>query len=273
MHPHVAEIAARALDFPGLTVSEVMVPRQEVAMLPRHATMNEVQRIVIQHPHTRFPIFDTSPDDIVGYMNIKDLATRGWQSTVITLDDVLRPVQFVPASKPAADLLKEMQKQRIPIAIVVEAHGGVAGVITIEDLLEELVGALCRSRACSMSTASRPTSTYRKPSTTLRCGQPPQLFPAIVCGTRTSAHGASEECTDENPEVREKDQESDSRTRCDAPERREQPHRNPDHNRRQHRNQQRPARASHFVSADEPTGKAVEERHEEQHERDAYHPE
>jgi putative hemolysin len=141
LHPQAADIATRALHFPELTAQEVMVPRQDVAMLPRDASIDDTHKLVIERPHTRFPVYSAGPDDIVGYVNIKDLATRSWQSDeVSTIEGMLRPPFFVPASKPALDLLTEMQKQRLPLAIVVEEQGGFAGIVTMEDLIEELVG-------------------------------------------------------------------------------------------------------------------------------------
>jgi putative hemolysin len=140
LHPRAAEIASRALDFPDLTAFEVMVPRQRVVMLQRGAAMDDIHRTIIEHPHTRLPVYENGPDDVVGYVNIKDLATLSWQRDDITLDEVMRPPYFVPVSKPAVDLMMEMQKLRIPLGIVVEEQGGVAGIVTIEDLLEELVG-------------------------------------------------------------------------------------------------------------------------------------
>jgi putative hemolysin len=142
LNPHAAELASRALVFPELTASEVMVPRHEVVMLPLAAPMDEIRRIIISRPHTRLPVFDEGPDDIVGYVNIKDLATRMWERDDVSLREVIRPPHFVPTSMLAADLLTEMRKLHVPIAIVIEEQGGLAGVITIEDLIEELVGSI-----------------------------------------------------------------------------------------------------------------------------------
>jgi putative hemolysin len=140
LNPHAAEIASRALGFPELTAEEVMVPRHEVVMLPLSAPMDEIHRIIIARPHTRLPVFDESPDDIVGYVNVKDLATRSWEHGEIALKEVIRPPHFVPTSKLSVDLLSEMRKLHLPMAIVIEEQGGFAGLITLEDLIEELVG-------------------------------------------------------------------------------------------------------------------------------------
>jgi putative hemolysin len=140
LHPQAAEIASRAFDFVELTALEVMVPRRQVVMLARHASMADVQQTIVEHPYTRMPVHDENPDDLVGYVNVKDLALLGWRGASPKLDDVMRPAHFVPGSKSAVDLLKEMQKEHVPMSLVLDEQGGLAGIITIEDLIEELVG-------------------------------------------------------------------------------------------------------------------------------------
>ena len=156
LHPQAAEIASRAIDMPSLTAFDVMVPRQDVAMLPREATLAEAQRMVADRPHTRIPLYEGVRDNVIGYINIKDLARRAWERSSGESDrpvnadrvslselgvaDVMRPPYFVPDMKPAIDLLREMQKQRIALSIIVDERGGMAGIVTIEDLIEELVG-------------------------------------------------------------------------------------------------------------------------------------
>jgi putative hemolysin len=147
VHPQAAEIVTRALVLPELVASEVMVPRQDVIMLSRHASLEEVHRTAIDHPHTRFPVYASGPDDIVGYVHVKDLATLGWQGRDVSLVDALRSPFFVPASKSALDLLSEMQKRRMPLAIIVEEQGGFAGIVALEDLIEELVGEIFTEHA------------------------------------------------------------------------------------------------------------------------------
>jgi putative hemolysin len=147
LHPQAAEIASRAFDFVELTALEVMVPRREVVMLSRHASMSDVQQIIVERPYTRLPVYDANPDDLVGYINVKDLAILGWRGAALSLDEAMRPAHFVPGSKRAVDLLKEMQKEHVPMSIVLDEQGGLAGIITIEDLIEELVGEIFTDHA------------------------------------------------------------------------------------------------------------------------------
>lgn len=147
LHPQAAEIASRALDLPELTAEDVMVPRQEVVMLPRNASLTTVHEILIQHPHTRLPVFGAGPDDVVGYVHVKDLAKLSWQQQKGTLEDALRAPFFVPTSKSALDLLSEMQRKHVPLAMIVGEQGGFAGIVSLEDLIEELVGEIFSEHA------------------------------------------------------------------------------------------------------------------------------
>lgn len=162
LHPQAAEIASRAIDMPSLTAFDVMVPRQDVVMIPREATLSEAQRMISERPHTRIPVYEGVRDNVVGYINIKDFATRSWERSsnvaatgesdrislaALGVSEVMRPPYFVPDMKPALDLLREMQKQRIAIAIIVDERGGMAGIVTIEDLIEELVGEIFSEHA------------------------------------------------------------------------------------------------------------------------------
>jgi putative hemolysin len=140
LHPETAELASRALEFPELTAAEVMLPRRKVIMLQRDAPFEEVLRVVTEYPHTRFPIHDGDLDNVVGYVHIKDLAVRTWKQQPVAIVDVLRPPYFVAEPQSAVEVLREMQKRRVALAMVVDEQGGLAGIVTMEDLIEELVG-------------------------------------------------------------------------------------------------------------------------------------
>ena len=135
-----AEITSRALAFRELTAGDVMVPRSRVVALPRHATPEELKRLLLEEGRTRMPVFDGTLDEIVGYVLAKDLAAMAWERELVVLADLLRPVLFVPATAKAVRVLRDMQRRRTQIAVVVDEHGGVAGIVTLEDLVEELVG-------------------------------------------------------------------------------------------------------------------------------------
>jgi putative hemolysin len=141
-----AEIASRALAFRDLTAGDVMVPRARISALPRTAGPDELKRLLLEEGRSRMPVFDGSLDEIVGYVVAKDLAAMAWERQLIVLEDLLRPVHFVPASAKAVQVLRDLQRRRTQLAIVVDEHGGVAGLLTLEDLVEELVGEIVGER-------------------------------------------------------------------------------------------------------------------------------
>jgi putative hemolysin len=140
IHPEAGEIVARALEMPELRVSDVMVPRQQVIMIPKCASPEELQPILRDHTHSRLPVYEERIDNVVGYVSIKDLLRAALELKPIVLSELIRAPYFVPASKKAVELLKEMRQRRMKLAIVVDEQGGISGIITLEDLVEELVG-------------------------------------------------------------------------------------------------------------------------------------
>jgi putative hemolysin len=138
--PEAAEIASRALDLRDLTAADVMVPRRRVVMLPRNAARDEIRQVLLEHKHSRLPVHDGGVDNIVGYITIKDVLALAWERELVVLEDLIRPPFFVPESKPVVSLMNEMRSQRVPFGIVVDEHGGMSGIVTLEDLVEELVG-------------------------------------------------------------------------------------------------------------------------------------
>ena len=138
--PRASEIASRALGFGEVTVAEVMVPRTRVVALRRGAPPEEVQRVILEQGHSRMPVYDGSIDNIVGYVVARDVLALAWEHGLVVLEDILRPPHKVPEATRALDLLREMQRRRTQMAVVVDEHGGLSGLVTTEDLIEELVG-------------------------------------------------------------------------------------------------------------------------------------
>ena len=138
--PRASEIASRALGFGEVTVAEVMVPRTRVVAIRRGAPPEEVQRAILEEGHSRMPVYDGSIDNIVGYVVARDVLALAWEKGLVVLEDILRPPHKVPESTRALDLLREMQRRRTQMAVVVDDHGGLSGLVTTEDLIEELVG-------------------------------------------------------------------------------------------------------------------------------------
>jgi putative hemolysin len=138
--PRASEIASRALGFGEVTVAEVMVSRNRVVALRRGAPPDEVQRVILEEGHSRMPVYDGSIDNIIGYVVARDVLALAWEKGLVVLEDILRPAHKVPESTRALDLLREMQRRRTQMAVVLDDHGGISGLVTTEDLIEELVG-------------------------------------------------------------------------------------------------------------------------------------
>jgi len=138
--PEAGEIASRALDLSELTAQDVMVHRRYVVALPENADAAKLRTALLVEGHRRVPIYGDSIDDVKGYVSWRDVLERLWDGRPIDVPSILRPCWHVPDSTSAMDLLRDMQKRRLHMAVVVDEHGGTAGIVTLEDLLEELVG-------------------------------------------------------------------------------------------------------------------------------------
>jgi CBS domain containing-hemolysin-like protein len=124
-------------------VKEIMTPRTDMISMSAEISWDEAMQFVIASGHTRIPVYGKSRDDIVGILHIKDMLhelARASESAHRAIADLLRPPYFVPESKPVDDLLQEFQRSRNHLAIVLDEFAGVSGMVTIEDVLEEIVG-------------------------------------------------------------------------------------------------------------------------------------
>jgi putative hemolysin len=137
---HVGEIASRAFDFVDLQAMHVMVPRQRVIGIPRGASHAKLRDLLLEHGKTRMPVYEDIIDNVVGYVTVRDLLALFVEKQLFTLEDALRPAFKVPESIAATELLSEMRRRHTQLAIVVDEAGATSGIVTIEDLVEELVG-------------------------------------------------------------------------------------------------------------------------------------
>ena len=133
-----AEMIDKIFDLGDTTVREVMVPLVEVTMLPEAATPQEAIAVIRERGFSRIPVYRQRETDIVGVVAAMDLLSRGAQAA--TLDELKRTPYYVPETKRIDDLLREMQRARTHMAVVVDEYGGSTGVVTLEDILEEIVG-------------------------------------------------------------------------------------------------------------------------------------
>jgi CBS domain containing-hemolysin-like protein len=123
---------------------EVMVPRTDVVFIERHKTLRQAMSLALRSGYSRIPVIGENLDDVVGFAYLKDLTRRVFDrheaEQTERVESVMRPVLYVPDSKPVDELLREMQAERKHVAVVVDEYGGTAGLVTIEDVLEEIVG-------------------------------------------------------------------------------------------------------------------------------------
>ena len=128
------------VDFGDSRVREVMTPRPDIVALREDGTIGDLRALFREQEYSRFPVFKESLDNIVGFVFVKDLVALDRPDDSKPITPFLRPAVIVPESKRVPELLKQFQRQQTQIAIVVDEYGGTAGLVTIEDLLEEIVG-------------------------------------------------------------------------------------------------------------------------------------
>ncbi len=130
-----------AIEFGDTRVSEVMTPRTEIVALPKTATVREARNLMIESRHSRLPVYRDQIDNVEGIIYVRDLlpslATGKADSPIAPF---IRQVYLVPETKPVAKLLRDMQKAHAYLAMVIDEYGGIAGLVTVEDILEEIVG-------------------------------------------------------------------------------------------------------------------------------------
>ncbi len=135
------ELMETMFEFNETRAGEIMTPRTEIIAVSIDATVKSVRDLIIEEKVSRLPVYRDSIDNIEGVIYVRDLLNI-WSedSAMETIEQILRPAFFIPETKSAAELLKNMQLNRVQIAIVVDEYGGVAGLVTVEDIVEEIVG-------------------------------------------------------------------------------------------------------------------------------------
>ncbi len=133
------QVVSNVIRLDEVSVGEVMTPRTDMVAVPLDATVEEVQEVMIDEGHLRLPVYEDALDHIVGIVVARDL-WRADRDGILSVRDIVRPVPFAPASKRVEDLIPEMRRERTKMAIVVDEFGGTAGLVTLEDLIEEIIG-------------------------------------------------------------------------------------------------------------------------------------
>lgn len=135
------ELVHSALEFSDTVIRAVMTPRTKMFILPAKMLLFDALPLINENPHSRIPIFGETTDDIVGFVHVRDILTHiEKDNKIVTLEQIARKPVFASQEKMVSSLLKEMKGRKTHIAIVIDEHGGVEGLVTFEDLIEEIVG-------------------------------------------------------------------------------------------------------------------------------------
>jgi magnesium and cobalt exporter, CNNM family len=144
IEPDEREMIHSVFELGDTLVREVMVPRTDMVFIERDKTLRQSLSLALRSGFSRIPVVGENEDDVVGIAYLKDIIRRSHEyregESVERVESVMRPATFVPDSKPIDELLREMQARQIHVAIVIDEYGGTAGLVTIEDILEEIVG-------------------------------------------------------------------------------------------------------------------------------------
>lgn len=135
------ELIHSIIDFGDTRVSEVMAPRPDIVAVPATATVREARDVILESKYSRLPVYRDQIDNIEGLIYVRDLLlswAEGREDE--NIKPLIRSVFFVPETKPVAELLEEMQKAHVQLAMVIDEYGGICGLVTVEDILEEIVG-------------------------------------------------------------------------------------------------------------------------------------
>ncbi|MFA4982247.1 MAG: hemolysin family protein [Candidatus Omnitrophota bacterium] len=140
LHKDKSRMLFRILNFSEVVVRNVMAPRKDITSIDINANIDDILDKVQESGYSRIPVYKDNPDNIVGVINMKDLLGLSCNRGLILLQDIIYPATFVSGSKKVPELLKEFQKGHTHIAIVVDDRNKLEGIVTLEDLLEEIVG-------------------------------------------------------------------------------------------------------------------------------------
>lgn len=130
----------KVLAFGDITVGDIVIPRMDIFAVPADISLDALKHFFVEHRHTRVPVYKENLDHIEGFVHIKDIYSVVATGKSFSLANLLRPMLFVPPSMPVADLLVKMRKLSSHMAIVVDEYGGTDGLVTLEDVFEEIVG-------------------------------------------------------------------------------------------------------------------------------------
>ena len=134
------KIISNVFQLPEKLINDIMIPRTDIISVDTNSSINKLVKIIGRTSHSRYPVFDKSRDNIIGMIHIKDVISCWENKKIGNIKKLVREILFAPDSMNVLDLLLKMRTSHIHMAIIVDEHGGVDGLVTIEDLVEEIVG-------------------------------------------------------------------------------------------------------------------------------------
>jgi putative hemolysin len=140
LSPDERHIVGEVFDAGKRQIREVLVPRTEVVFLDAETPVSAAAQVATGVPHSRLPVYQQTYDNVIGFVHVRDLLGPGVANRSVPVGRISRPVKFLPISKTVLSSLSEMRRERAHLAIVVDDYGGTAGIVTLEDLVEELIG-------------------------------------------------------------------------------------------------------------------------------------
>ncbi len=135
-----SDLIKSAILFDDIKVSEIYTPRVDIVAIDNKATVDDIRELFVESEFSRIPVYDTTIDRITGVIYSKDFYSRYINGTCTRINDLIRPVRFVPESMSIATLLNDLQKNKMHMAVVLDSYGGTIGIVSLEDIIEELVG-------------------------------------------------------------------------------------------------------------------------------------
>jgi len=134
------EMIRGVVELSGTTVKEIMVPRTDTTFLSADASKEELLESISESEHSRFPVYQDTVDQVIGILHVKDVLKALVTDKPFNIHELVRKPFFVPVSKHIDDLLRELKRKKVHIAIVVDEYGGVSGIVSMEDIIEEIIG-------------------------------------------------------------------------------------------------------------------------------------
>jgi putative hemolysin len=155
------ELIQSVVAFGDTTVREVMTPRPRVVAIRQDAPLEELRELVIHEQYSRIPVFEENIDQIVGFVHVRDMFELSDEERAQRkVRDILRPIRAVPETKPVNDLLRDMQEEGAHMAVVADEYGATAGIVTMEDMVEEIVGEIHDEHEPERDFSAQPDGSY-----------------------------------------------------------------------------------------------------------------